>query len=42
MGEQETIEIRQVQEFDEFPQDVQKAADGFREMKETADARRES
>ena len=31
-GENEVIEIRQVQEFDEFPEDVQKAAAGFDEM----------
>jgi hypothetical protein len=42
MGENEIIEVRQVQEFADFPADVQKAADGFREMKEAADARRES
>jgi hypothetical protein len=32
-GENETIEIRQVQEFEDFPADVQKAAEGFQEMK---------
>jgi hypothetical protein len=42
MGEDEIIEVRQVQEFEDFPQDVQEAAGGFREMKEAADARRES
>jgi hypothetical protein len=31
-GDNEVIEIRQVQEFDEFPEDVQKAAAGFDEM----------
>ena len=31
-GENETIEIRQVQEFADFPADVQKAAGGFQEM----------
>jgi hypothetical protein len=30
----DTIEVRQVQEFEEFPADVQKAAAGFAEMKE--------
>lgn len=30
----ETIEIRQVQEFEDFPQDIQKAAQGFKEMHE--------
>ena len=39
-GENETVEVRQVQEFSDFPQDVQKAAAGFKEMKEEADARR--
>jgi hypothetical protein len=28
----DTIEIRQVQEFEEFPDDVRKAAEGFSEM----------
>jgi hypothetical protein len=32
----ETIEIRQVQEFADFPPDVQKAAGGFKEMQEKA------
>ena len=31
-GENEVIEIRQVQEFEEFPDDVQKAAAGFEAM----------
>jgi hypothetical protein len=31
-GENETIEIRQVQEFADFPADVQEAASGFQEM----------
>ena len=31
-GENETIEIRQVQEMSDFPADVQKAAEGFPEM----------
>jgi hypothetical protein len=31
-GESETIEIRQVQEMEDFPADVQKAAEGFQEM----------
>jgi hypothetical protein len=30
----ETIEIRQVFEMEDFPQDVQKAAEGFKEMQE--------
>lgn len=34
-GANETIEIRQVQEFDDFPQDVQQAAAGFVEMQNT-------
>lgn len=31
-GNNEVIEIRQVQEFDDFPADVQQAAGGFRDM----------
>lgn len=31
-GENEVIEVRQVQEMDDFPPDVQKAAAGFEEM----------
>lgn len=31
-SENEVIEIRQVQEFADFPADVQEAAEGFREM----------
>ncbi len=31
-GENETIEVRQVQEMSDFPADVQKAAAGFAEM----------
>jgi len=31
-GPNETIEIRQVQEMEDFPEDVQKAAAGFNEM----------
>ena len=31
-SENETIEIRQVQEMSDFPPDVQKAAEGFEEM----------
>jgi hypothetical protein len=30
----EIIEIRQVQEFEDFPTDVQQAAEGFKEMQE--------
>ena len=37
-GENETIEIRQVQEFADFPADVQKAASGLREMQSKPDA----
>lgn len=33
-SDNEVIEIRQVQEFAEFPPDVQKAATGFQEMQE--------
>jgi hypothetical protein len=32
----EIIEIRQVQEMEDFPEDVQKAAEGFKEMQEQA------
>ena len=31
-GDNETIEIRQVQEMEDFPADIQKAAAGFEEM----------
>ena len=34
MGANEIIEVRQVQEFEEFPSDVQKAAAGFQEMQQ--------
>jgi hypothetical protein len=32
MGDNELIEVRQVQEMEDFPPDVQKAAEGFTEM----------
>lgn len=32
MSEDEMIEIRQVHEFEDFPPDVQEAAEGFKEM----------
>jgi hypothetical protein len=35
-GPNEVIEIRQVQELADFPEDVQKAASGFQELKERA------
>lgn len=35
-SDNEVIEIRQVQEFADFPEDVQKAAAGFTEMQEQA------
>ncbi len=35
-GENEVIEIRQVQEFSDFPPDVQKAVDKFPDVKERA------
>jgi hypothetical protein len=35
-GDNETIEIRQVQEFSDFPADVQQAAAGFAEMQTEA------
>ena len=34
MGDNEIIEIRQVQAFDDYPEDVRKAAAGFEEMQE--------
>jgi len=40
MGDNEIIEVRQVQEFEEFPDDVQEAASGFKEMQDEAAARR--
>jgi hypothetical protein len=39
-GENETIEIRQVQEMEDFPPDVQKAAQGFEEMQTKAGQRK--
>jgi hypothetical protein len=39
-GENETIEIRQVQEFGDFPPDVQEAAAGFPEMQSKAGQRK--
>ena len=36
----EIIEVRQVQEMDDFPEDVQEAAAGFAEMQEQARQRR--
>jgi len=38
-SENETIELRQVQEFADFPADVQQAASGFKEMLEQAGQR---
>src|SRR3954470_21207103 len=35
-GENEVIEVRQVQEFSDFTPDVQEAASGFKEMQEHA------
>jgi hypothetical protein len=32
MGENEIIEVRQVQEFNDFPPEAQKSMDGFRDM----------
>lgn len=32
-GENETIEVRQVQEMEDFPADVQESADAYRELK---------
>jgi hypothetical protein len=39
-SENEIIEIRQVQEMSDFPEDVQEAAAGFAEMQEEAQGRR--
>ena len=36
MGDNEIIEVRQVQEMEDFPEDVQKAAAGFDEMQKSA------
>jgi hypothetical protein len=38
----EVIEIRQVQEMADFPADVQKAAEGFEQMQQGAQARKET
>jgi hypothetical protein len=40
MADNEIIEIRQVQEFADFPSDVQEAASGFQEMKAEAEKRK--
>src|SRR5262249_18428810 len=37
-GDNEMIEVRQVQEFEDFPADVQQAAAGFKEMQENPGA----
>ena len=39
-GENEVIEVRQVQEMADFPEDVQKAAAGFSEMQSQAQRKR--
>ena len=39
-GDNEVIEIRQVQEMEDFPPDVQKAAEGFAEMQDRAGQRK--
>jgi hypothetical protein len=36
MGNNEIIELRQVQEMSDFPEDVQKAAEGFEQMQKQA------
>jgi hypothetical protein len=41
-GENEIIEIRQVQEMSDFPEDVQEAAAGFAEMQDEARKRKSS
>lgn len=40
MGDNEIIEVRQVQEFGDFPPDVQQAAEGFVEMQHEARQRK--
>jgi hypothetical protein len=39
MGDNEIIEVRQVQEFEDFNDDVKKAAEGFQEMQAQAGKR---
>ncbi|MPY73979.1 MAG: YciI family protein [Alphaproteobacteria bacterium] len=39
-SENEIVEIRQVQEMEDFPEDVQKAAAGFSEMQSAAEKRK--
>jgi hypothetical protein len=41
-SENEIIEVRQVQEFEDFPADVQDAAAGFQEMQAQSGQRRDS
>lgn len=41
-SENEIVEIRQVQEMEDFPEDVQKAAAGFSEMQSAAEKRKKS
>jgi hypothetical protein len=36
MGDNEIIEVRQIQEMGDFPADVQKAAKGFEQLKNAA------
>lgn len=40
MSDNEIIEVRRVQEFEEFPDDVKEVAGGFKEMQDEAAARR--
>src|SRR5512139_202530 len=40
-SDNEIIEIRQVQEFEDFPEDVQKAAAGYQEMKSQSAQRKQ-
>src|SRR5690606_40640141 len=40
MGDNEIIEIRQVQEMDDYTDDVRKAAEGFDDLKRSASGRR--
>ena len=41
MSDNEIIEVRQVQDFADYPPDVQKAAEGFQELQSQAGQRRE-
>jgi hypothetical protein len=42
MAEDEIIEVRRVQEMEDFPEDVRAAASGFEQMQQEAEARRDA